>query len=397
MTKQVVEPRMRGFISLTAHPDGCAAQVRGQVEVARASGPGEGIGTALVIGSSTGYGLASLLTAVFGYGANAVGVCLERPSEEEKGGSAGWYNLAEAHRLAVEAGRRIETVNIDAFSAVARERVLRALKDRFGRVDLLVYSLAAPRRQEGDERWDSVLKPIGQPYVGKTVDLRRHTIAEARIDPAEDEEVWSTVKVMGGEDWASWVHALREADLIADGCRTVAYSYIGPEVTQAIYRQGTIGVAKADLERTAGVLRGELAPMDASAWVSINKAVVTQASAVIPGVALYMSILFKLMKEAGTHEGPIEQIARLLRDHLAPGRMPATDEEGRIRLDDLEMRPDIQAAVAEAWDRIDSGNLAELSDYAGYRRYFEELFGFGVVGIDYAAPTEVHRELVLPD
>ena len=396
MAKQVVAPRIRGYISLTAHPDGCAANVRRQIEVAKAAAEGRpGIGHALVIGSSTGYGLASLLSASFGYGAETIGVCLERPSEQERAGSAGWYNLAEAHRLAAAEGRKPRTVNLDAFSREAKEQVSEALRASRGLVELLVYSVAAPRRQDidSDTVWQSTLKPIGQTYTGKSLDLRKGEVIEARIEAASEEEIAGTVKVMGGEDWAEWVRWLRAEGLLSDDCRTVAYSYIGPRHTHAIYRAGTIGRAKEDLEATAQRLHEQLTPGGGGAWVSINKGVVTQASAAIPGVALYMSVLFAVMKERGTHEGPIEQIARLLRDHIGPGATPASDDNGRIRLDDLEMDPEVQAEISRRIETIDSSNLHELSDYAGWQRYFQQLFGFAVEGIDYEAPTELHRPL----
>ena len=396
MSKQVVQPRIRGFISLTAHPDGCAANVRRQIEVAKAGAEGGGeIGHALVIGASTGYGLASLLSACFGYGAETIGVCLERPSEPDRPGSAGWYNLAEAQRLAAAEGRKLRTVNVDAFSREAKEQVGEALRASRGQVGLLVYSLAAPLRQDidSDTVWRSTLKPIGQTYSGKSIDLRKGEVIEARIEAASEEEIAATVKVMGGDDWAEWLRWLGAEGLLSDDCRTVAYSYIGPESTREIYRAGTIGRAKEHLEATAGELRERLEPGGGGAWVSINKGVVTQASAAIPGVALYMSVLFAVMKQRGTHEGPTEQIARLMRDHLGPGATPATDAEGRIRLDDLEMEPEVQAEVARRMAVIDSANLRGLSDYEGWQRHFQQLFGFAVEGVDYAAPTEVHRPL----
>ena len=397
MTAQVVEPRMRGFISLTAHPDGCAANVRRQVEAAQAALPGAGLGSALVVGSSTGYGLASTLCTCFGYGARTLGVCFERPSTERRTASAGWYNLVEAHRLARAQGCTLETINGDAFSHEVKRQALEALGARFGKLDLLVYSLAAPRREDGDGEtvWESVLKPIGAPHAGKVIDLRSETVEERAMEPASAEEIASTVKVMGGEDWAAWVEALREADLLAGGFRTVAFSYVGPAVTNAIYRSGTIGRAKEHLEATARELTDALeAHCGGEARVSINRAVVTQASAAIPAVSLYMSILLKVIRARGVDEGPVEQIARLLRDHIGPGATPALDEEARIRLDDREMEPAVQAEVAALWERVSTENLGELSDFAGYRRDFRRLFGFEVDGIDYAAPTEVHRELV---
>ena len=397
MSEQVVTPRIRGFISLTAHPEGCAANVRQQVELARRGTSGE-LGNALVIGSSTGYGLASFLVTTFGYGAATLGVCFEKEPSDAKTGTAGWYNLVEAHRLAEESGVHVETINGDAFSVEVKREVVRALRDRFGPIDTLVYSLAAPRRRDPDGNvWNSVLKTIGEPYEGKMVDLRKHEVIEGRIEPASDEEIESTRKVMGGEDWRDWVELLLDEGLLADGCRTVAYSYIGPEVTAAIYRHGTIGRAKEHLEATALELNQRVAEaVGGGAWVSINKGVVTQASSAIPGVPLYLSLLFKVMKEREIHEGPIEQIVRLFGDHLGPGRTPELDSEQRIRLDDLEMREDVQAEVAELWDQIDSETLDTLTDYAGYRRYFEQLFGFAVDGVDYSQPTEVDRQLPQP-
>ena len=394
MSEQVVEPRIRGFISLTAHPEGCAANVREQVEVVRkAALPGH-FGTVLVIGSSTGYGLASALAACFGYGAKTLGVCFEKAPEESKPGTAGWYNLAEAHRLAAAEGRTFETINGDAFSSEVKQQVVEALR-RLGPADLVVYSLAAPRRRDATGAvWNSTLKPIGAPYTGKAFDLRGEAVTDASIEPANDEEIEHTVKVMGGEDWSDWIDLLLKEGLLAPSARTVAYSYIGPELTAAIYRDGTIGHAKVHLEETAHELDTRLrGSIGGAAYVSVNKAVVTQASAAIPAVPLYISVLMKLMKERGTHEGPIEQIVRMFRDHLGPGATPTLDDKGRIRLDDLEMQPDVQAAVAEIWKTLSTENFREHSDYEGYQRAFHQLFGFDVPGIDYAAPTEVNRPL----
>lgn len=396
MSEQVVAPRIRGFIATNAHPDGCAANVRAQVEVAQASLPGAGIGTALVVGSSTGYGLASSLCTCFGYGAQTLGICFERPSTEDKGGSAGWYNVVEAHRLAREQGLTFETINGDAFSEQIKQQAVEALKARFGKVDLLIYSLAAPRRQGPDGTvWNSVLKPIGGSHSVKAINLRSGVIEERMFEQATDQEIADTVKVMGGEDWAAWVETLREAGLLGDRFCTVAYSYIGPQATEAIYRSGTIGNAKEHLEAMAHELSERLAAdLRGSAWVSVNKAVVTQASAAIPGVPLYIGALFKVMKERGLHEGTIEQIVRLYRDHIALDATPATDEVGRIRLDDLEMTPEVQATVDALLERITTENLNELADYESYQREFRQLFGFDVEGIDYDAPTELHRELL---
>ena len=398
MSAQIVEPKIRGFISLTAHPDGCAANVRQQIEIAQIGSASEAqgkLGNVLVIGSSTGYGLASFLVSSFGYGAATLGVCFEKEPTETKTASAGWYNLVEAHRLAEGDGLHIETVNGDAFSDAVKQKVVQVISERFGQLDMIVYSLAAPRRRDPDGTiWNSVLKPIDEPYTGKSFDLRQHKVLDGMtVEPASQDEIEATRKVMGGEDWKSWIELLSSEGLLASSCRTVAYSYIGPEVTSALYRRGTIGRAKEHLEQTANELDALLAPTGGGAWVSINKGVVTQASSAIPGVPLYMSLLFKSMKQRGTHEGVIEQIVRLFADHLGPGESPVLDNERRIRLDDLEMEETVQREVIERWDLVTSENLDELTDYAGYRRYFEELFGFNVPGIDYTVPTEVDRQI----
>ena len=395
MSLQVIEPRIRGFISLTAHPEGCAANVREQIEVVRSAAVTQKIGTALIIGSSTGYGLASALVSCFGYGAQTLGVCFEKAPEDDKPGTAGWYNLAEAHRIARAEGRTFETINGDAFSTEVKQQVVEALR-RLGPADLVIYSLASPRRKDAaGEVWNSTLKPIGAPYTGKAFDLRGETVTVASIEPATPDEIASTVKVMGGEDWADWINLLLREHLLAHGARTIAYSYIGPDLTAALYRNGTIGRAKEHLEEAAHAPDAELrSAVGGGAWVSVNKAVVTQASAAIPAVPLYLSVLMKLMKEQGTHEGPIEQIVRLYREQIAPGVTPTTDDHGRIRLDDWEMTPKLQAEVAAIWPDLTTENFRERSDYAGYQRTFHQLFGFDVPGIDYTAPTEVDRALV---
>ena len=395
MSEQVVEPRIRGFISVTAHPDGCAANVREQVGAIRAALPdAAGIGNALVVGSSTGYGLASALVAAFGYGASTLGVCFEREPTEDRTATAGWYNLAEAHRLAREAGIRFETINGDAFAPATKEAVIEALQERFGPLDVLVYSLAAPRRSRPDGTfWNSVLKPIGERYEGRAFDLRRRAVTDAAMDPADEDEIESTVRVMGGDDWSDWIEQLQSAGLLAEGFRTVAFSYIGPEISAPIYRRGTIGRAKEHLEATARQLDESLEALQGHAYVSVNKGIVTQSSSAIPAVPLYMSILFRVMREQGTHEEAVDQALRLFRDHIGPGATPTTDEEGRIRLDDLEMTPEVQGRVAEVWERVTTDNLDELTDYAKFERDFRQLFGFEVEGVDYAQPTEVMRTL----
>jgi len=394
MSLQVIEPRIRGFISLTSHPEGCAQNVREQVEVVRKAGLTGPLGTVLVIGSSTGYGLASALVSCFGYGAKTLGVCFEKAPEETKPATAGWYNLAEAHRLAGADGRVFETINGDAFSTEVKQQVVEALR-RLGPADLVIYSLAAPRRKDAAGAvWNSALKPIGAPYTGKAFDLRGEAVTDASIEPATDDEIEHTIKVMGGEDWSDWIELLLREGLLAPVARTVAYSYIGPELTAAIYREGTIGRAKAHLEETGHALHARMqGAVGGGAWVSVNKAVVTQASAAIPAVPLYLSVLMRLMKERGTHEGPIEQIVRMFREYTGPGIEPRTDEHGRIRLDDLEMEPALQREIAGIWTGLSTDNFREQADYAAYQRTFHQLFGFEVAGVDYTAPTEVNRPL----
>jgi enoyl-[acyl-carrier protein] reductase/trans-2-enoyl-CoA reductase (NAD+) len=395
MAKQVLNPRFRGFICTTAHPDGCAANVARQIAVAKAA-PGTPIANVLVVGSSAGYGLASLITAVFGHGARALGVCFEKNAVGDRTGSAGWYNLAEVHRQAKSAGRTVETINGDGFSLAIKDQAVAALKARFAPIDLLVYSLAAPKRTDPvtNTTYSSVLKPIGAPYTAKTVNLDTEQIGPITIQPATDAEIAATTAVMGGEDWAMWVTALREAGLLAPGFRTVAYSYIGPKVTHAIYRAGTIGRAKDHLEATAHRLDAGLKDLGGHAWVSVNKALVTQASSAIPVVPLYISLLYQVMKQAGSHEGTIEQIVRLFRDHLGPGKTPKLDDAGRIRIDDREMDPAVQAAVSRLWEQVDSANLATISDFAGFRREFRGLYGYELDGIDYTQPVELDQPLV---
>lgn len=395
MVMQVVPRRMRGFISLTAHPAGCAANVAQQLAVVRGGVEGR-LGNVLVLGSSTGYGLASLLASTFGLRAATLGVCFEKEPSGDKTGTAGWYNLAAVHREAEAAGLHVETINDDAFSSAVKQLVVDTVRERFGPIDLVVYSLAAPRRRGDDGTiWSSALKPIGAPYRGKGFDLRNRTVTEMEIEPATAEEVDATVKVMGGEDWAAWIDALDRAGLLADGCRTVAYSYIGPEVTAAIYRNGTIGEAKKHLEATAHELHARLQARGGGAWVSVNKAVVTQASSAIPAVPLYISMLEPVLAARGLDETVVDQIVRLFADHIGPGRTPTTDDEGRIRLDDREMTDDVQAEIARRWEAATSENLDELADVDGYFRAFNQLFGFDVDGVDESLPVETDVPLPL--
>lgn len=393
MSQQVIQPRIRGFISLTSHPDGCAANVREQIDVIRRGALEGSLGTVLVVGSTTGYGLASALTACFGYGAKTLGVGFEKAPEGDRPGTAGWYNAAEASRLAAAEGLTYRTINGDAFSDEIKQEVVDALRE-LGPVDVLIYSLAAPRRRDPQGTiWNSALKPIGQPYHGKAFDLRSETVVDASIEAATPEEIEGTIKVMGGEDWIDWTRLLKDAGLFAPGARNIAYSYIGPEVTAPIYRKGTIGKAKEHLEQTAAEVDALMRETGGNGWVSVNKSVVTQASSAIPAVPLYISVAFKVMKDQGVHEGVIEQIVRLFHDHAGPGRTPKVDAEGRIRLDDQEMTPAVQTVIAESWDRLTTETLAELGDWNAYKQEFQRLFGFGIDGIDYDAPTELDRPL----
>jgi enoyl-[acyl-carrier protein] reductase/trans-2-enoyl-CoA reductase (NAD+) len=391
MPLQTVSARIRGFICLNAHPGGCAANVQSQVDLVRQGAPGTGMRDALVIGGSTGYGLSSLITTVFGYGARGVGVCLERPAQGDKTASAGWYNLAAVQRLARAAGRDVATINGDAYSDEIKRQTIDLLQRRGAKLDSVVYSLASPKRVDPATgvAHSSVLKPIGAPFSSKSISLGNDQVTTVEIGPATDADIEATRKVMGGEDWELWMRALLDAGLLADGCRTVAYSYIGPELTYPIYRSGTIGKAKEHLEATARALTATLGGrLGGAAYVSVNKALVTQASAAIPVVPLYISLLYRVMKQSGTHEGTAAQIARLYRDHLAPGRTPALDQQGRIRIDDLEMAPAIQQQVGALWEQVTTENLFQLTDYAGFKQEFRSLFGFEVPGVDYAQPVE---------
>ncbi len=390
----IVAPKIRGFICTTAHPEGCAANVRSQIDYVRSRGPlANAPKKVLVIGASTGYGLASRIVPAFGGGAATIGVFFEKPGVENKTGSAGWYNSIAFEEAAAEAGLYARSFNGDAFSDEIKAEVLQAIREDLGQVDAIVYSLASPRRTDpkSGEVYKSVLKPIGGAYSQKNLNTDSAEVNSVSIEPASDEEIAHTVKVMGGEDWELWIDALASAGLLADGFTTVAYSYIGPDLTYPIYTNGTIGRAKEHLEETAAKLNGRFG--SGTAYVSVNKALVTQASSAIPVVPLYISLLYKVMKEKGLHEGCIEQIQRLFADHLASGAEPVLDEKGRIRIDDWEMRADVQSAVAAAWDQVDTGNLEALSDFAGYKREFLRLFGFGLEGVDYEKDTNPEKPL----
>lgn len=390
----VIKPKVRGFVCVTAHPAGCAAQVQEQIDYVKAKGPIKGgPRKVLVIGASTGYGLASRITAAFGSGAATVGVFFERPSEEGRPATPGWYNTIAFTRAARAAGLYARNFNGDAFSDALKQEVIAALKAEVGPVDLIVYSLASPRRTHPKTGvvHKSVLKPVGASYSNKTVDTDKGIVSEVSIEPANEAEIADTTAVMGGEDWEMWMKALDEAGLVAPGATSVAYSYIGPEVTWPIYKNGTIGLAKNDLERSARRIDAQLkANGYGRAFISVNKALVTQASSAIPVVPLYISILYKIMKAKGTHEGCIEQIQRLFATQMYHGSALAFDDGGRVRIDDWEMRAEIQAEVARIWPQVTTENLAALTDIDGYRREFLKLFGFGLAGIDYEADVEPH-------
>lgn len=391
MPEQVVQPRIRGFVCTTAHPEGCAAQVARQVAQVRREPAAWSGGNLLVLGSSTGYGLATRVTGALGYGMSSLGVCFERPPKGDRTASAGWYNTRAFHREAREVGLRAETLNGDAFSNEILAQAMDRLRSGFGPVDLLVYSLAAPKRQDPEtgQIYQSVLKTVGRQLPIKSVNLNTEEVEEVALEVATPQEIAETVAVMGGADLRRWVEALLGAGLLAPGARVVAYSYLGPEVTWPIYRYGTIGHAKADLEVTCASLNQTLdRALGGGCYVSINKSIVTQASAAIPAVPLYMSLLFDVMKRAGTHEGPLEQASRLLADHLGPGLKPKTDEEGRIRLDDLEMAPAVQAEVLELWSKATTERLAEWGCFSRFQCYFRQCFGFDVAGVDYSLPVE---------
>jgi enoyl-[acyl-carrier protein] reductase/trans-2-enoyl-CoA reductase (NAD+) len=389
----IIEPRIRGFVCITAHPDGCAAKVASEIDYVRSNAvAANGPRKVLVIGASTGYGLSSRITAAFGYGAATLGIFFERPSVKGKPASPGWYNSVAFENEAQKAGLYAKSINGDAFSDAIKEEAIKLIREDLGEVDLVIYSLASPRRTDprNGETYRSVLKPIGNSYTNSNLDTDKGVVEPVEIEAASEEEVASTIKVMGGEDWEWWMDALAEAGVLAENAQTVAYSYIGPKLTWPIYTKGTIGNAKLDLERAARATKDKHAT---PAFVSINKALVTQASSAIPVVPLYISMLFKLMKAKGTHEGCIEQIVRLFNDHLYSVNGPTLDDAGRIRVDDWEMDPTIQAEIEKLWPQVNTENLYQLTDYEGYQKDFLALFGFGLPGVDYDADVEPDRPI----
>ncbi len=393
----IIKPKVRGFVCVTAHPTGCAAHVQEQIDHVKAKGPIQGgPRNVLVVGSSTGYGLASRITAAFGSGAKTLGIFFERPSEEGRPATPGWYNSIAFTNAARAAGLYAANLNGDAFSDDIKKQALEIIARDMGPIDLVVYSLASPRRTHPKTGvvHKSTLQPLGAPYTNKTVDTDKGIVSEVTIQPADEAGVADTIAVMGGEDWEMWMQALADANLLAPGATAMAYSYIGPHHTWPIYKDGTIGRAKIDLERAARAIDAQLkAHGNGRAFISVNKALVTQASSAIPVVPLYISILYKVMKEMGLHEGCIEQMQRLFATQLYNGNQPKLDSEGRVRVDDWEMRPDVQAKVAAIWPQVTTENLAQLTDIAGYRTEFLKLFGFGLPGVNYDADVEPHVPL----
>jgi enoyl-[acyl-carrier protein] reductase / trans-2-enoyl-CoA reductase (NAD+) len=392
MAMQVVEQRKRGFICVNAHPGGCRRNLEQQIASVRQALPRrDGPRNVLVIGASTGYGLASRIAAAWGFGAKTLGVFFERPPKEFATATAGYYNTVAFHGAAQRDGIAAFSLNGDAFSDAIKRQAAEIIRRELAPLDLVIYSLASPRRvhPRTGQTHDSALKTVGEPFSSKTVDLKHETVVNVTIEPANEKEIADTVAVMGGEDWRMWMDMLLEENLLAPGLRTVAYSYIGPQVTWPIYRDGTIGRAKQDLEKTAGELNSLLGQrLGGSALISVNKAVVTQASAAIPVVPLYLSILPPVMRQLGGDEMPIDQMIRLFRDFLSGCDTHLLDREGRVRLDALELRPQVQEGVARVWVRVQSENLYQLTDFTGFKRAFDNLFGFAVEGVDYSQPQE---------
>lgn len=386
----IIKPRVRGFLCVTTHPVGCETNVKNQIDYVKSQGPiDNGPKNVLVIGASTGYGLAARITAAFGSNAATLGLFFEKEGSEKKPGSAGWYNSAGFHKFAEQQGIYAKSINGDAFSDEVKEKTIAAIKADMGQVDLVVYSLASPRRQhpKTGEVFSSTLKPIGKSVVQTGIDTDKQILKQFEIAAATQQEIDSTVAVMGGEDWQMWIDALHAADVLAPGAKTTAFTYIGERITHDIYWDGTIGQAKKDLDKRVVGIRQTLAAQGGDARVSVLKAVVTQASAAIPVMPLYLGLLFKVMKADGSHEGCIEQLGLLFRESLY-GATPRLDEEGRLRADYRELRPEIQDQVSDLWSKISDENLQAVSDMAGYREEFLKLFGFEIDGVDYDADVD---------
>ena len=383
----IVEPKVKGFICTTAHPAGCKESVRRQIAYCKEKGMVEGPKKVLVIGSSTGYGLASRIAVTYGYGADTIGVAFERESNGRRTATAGWYNTKAFEEFAKDDGYYAKSFNGDGFSEEMKNQVIETIRKDFGKVDMVVYSMAAPRRTMPDGTTvSSVLKTVGKELTNKTIDLRNNEIKDVTVPVANEEEIENTVKVMGGEDWEAWIQALVDADVLSDNAVTLAYSYIGPELTHAIYKEGSIGQAKKHLFDTSKKLTKEFEAKGLKAYISVNKALVTQSSAAIPIVPLYISLLYKIMKKEGLHEGCIEQMNRLFIDKLSAKE---TDAEGYIRLDDWEMEDKVQNEITKLWDLVTTENIGELGDIEGYWEDFYHMFGFHYDNVDYSADVEI--------
>jgi enoyl-[acyl-carrier protein] reductase/trans-2-enoyl-CoA reductase (NAD+) len=389
----IVTPKIRGFICTTAHPVGCEENVSRQINYVKTQPKINGAKKVLVIGASTGYGLASRISSAFGFGAATIGIVYDKEASGSRTATAGWYNTAAFEKAAKSEGLYARTINGDAFSQDVKAKTIELIKKDLGKIDLLVYSIASPRRTNHEgETFTSVIKPIGEKYENKTIDLSTKMVSNVTVLPATEQEIEGTIKVMGGEDWQLWIDALSKADVLADGFNTVAYSYIGPKVTHPVYLDGTIGMAKRNLKATADNITKQLSAIHAHGYISVNKALVTQASAAIPVVPLYISILYKVMKQKGLHEGCIEQIYRLYKDKLYTA-FPVLDSEGMLRNDDREMRSDIQQAVDKIWEGISNENVSQVADIDGYWQDFYNLFGFGFDNVDYDADVDVNVKI----
>ena len=392
----IIKPSVRGFVCVTCHPKGCEQHIHDEIATIRSAGPiTGGPKNVLVIGASTGYGLSSRIVPTYAWGARTIGVFFERPSTETRLGTAGWYNSLAFKRIAQADGHYAENVNGDAFSHDIKQKTADLIEKDWGKVDLIVYSLASPRRTDPDtgEVYSSVIKPIGETvFTGKSINTDKETVFDATIETATEEQIAGTIKVMGGQDWELWIDYLNKRGLLSEQFQTVAYSYIGPQQTWPIYKDGTIGQAKKDLERAARELTQRYANMKGRAYVSVNKAVVTQASAAIPVVPLYISIMLKVMKEKGVDESVVQQIYRLFADHLYGKALASKTDDIRIRVDDLELRDDVQAEILEIWNRINTENLKDISAFDDYKKEFLKLFGFGYEGVDYNASVDAHWE-----
>ncbi len=378
----LIQPKIRGFICTAAHPVGCAKVIEEQINYVKSQGAFAGAKNVLVIGASTGYGLATRIVSTFGAGAKTIGVFFEKEAEEKRTASAGWYNTAAFEKIAHQENHYAKSINGDAFSHAIKKQTADLIRRDLGKIDLIVYSIASPRRVHPDtaQIFSSVLKPIGRTFVGKTVDPMRGEVKEISLEPATEDEISGTVSVMGGEDWEMWIHFLASENLLAEGVMTLAYDYVGPTLTYPIYKEGTIGKAKEHLLKSAKKLQLFLGKYHGTALISVNKALVTQASSAIPVVPLYISLLYKVMKEQGTHEGCIEQITRLFKDYI--NNKNKLDNDGRIRMDDLEMQPAVQQKITELWPKVTTETLPQLTDIEGYRTEFYRLFGFKINGVD---------------